>query len=104
MRRQSTVVIAAAILSIVATLLLVDSALAVPPGASGYHVVKTIPIGGPGRWDYIVVDSCRPPCVCFAQHARGGAGCGFRRRRRRHSRYFRRSWHRAGARSRPRLY
>jgi DNA-binding beta-propeller fold protein YncE len=57
MRRQSTVVIAAAILSIVATFLLVDSALAVPPGASGYHVVKTIPIGGPGKWDYIVVDT-----------------------------------------------
>jgi DNA-binding beta-propeller fold protein YncE len=57
MRRQSTVVIAAAILSVVATLLFVDSALAVPPGASGYHVVKTIPIGGPGKWDYIVVDT-----------------------------------------------
>jgi hypothetical protein len=57
MRRQSTVVIAAAILSVVATLLFVDSALAVPPGASGYHVVKTIPIGGPGKWDYIVVDN-----------------------------------------------
>jgi DNA-binding beta-propeller fold protein YncE len=50
-------VIAAAILSVVATLLFVDSALAVPPGASGYHVVKTIPIGGPGKWDYIVVDN-----------------------------------------------
>jgi DNA-binding beta-propeller fold protein YncE len=57
MRRQSTVVIAAAILSLVAGLLMVDSALAVPPGASGYHLVKTIPIGGPGKWDYIVVDS-----------------------------------------------
>jgi DNA-binding beta-propeller fold protein YncE len=57
MRRQSTVVIAAAILSLVAGLLMVDSALAVPHGASGYHVVKTIPIGGPGKWDYIVVDS-----------------------------------------------
>ena len=57
MRRQCTVVIAAAILSMVASLLLVDSALAVPPGASGYHVVKTIPIGGPGKWDYIVVDT-----------------------------------------------
>ena len=57
MRRQGTVVIAVVILSIVATLLLVDSALAVPPGASGYHVVKTIPIGGPGKWDYIVVDT-----------------------------------------------
>src|ERR1700686_3246851 len=57
MRRQRRFVIAAAILSTVASLLLVDSARAVPPGASGYHVVKTIPIGGPGKWDYIVVDS-----------------------------------------------
>lgn len=37
-------------------LLLSDSAVAAP-GASGYHVVKTIPIGGNGRWDYCVVDS-----------------------------------------------
>jgi len=26
-------------------------------GASGYHVVKTIPIGGDGPWDYCIVDS-----------------------------------------------
>ena len=26
-------------------------------GASGYHVVKTIPIGGDGGWDYCLVDS-----------------------------------------------
>jgi DNA-binding beta-propeller fold protein YncE len=26
-------------------------------GASGYHVTKTIPIGGEGRWDYCVVDT-----------------------------------------------
>jgi DNA-binding beta-propeller fold protein YncE len=57
MRRESTVVIAVAVLSIVASLLLVDSAQAAPPGPSGYHVVKTIPIGGPGKWDYCVVDT-----------------------------------------------
>ncbi|MGA8408981.1 MAG: hypothetical protein WB680_17530 [Candidatus Acidiferrales bacterium] len=28
-----------------------------PPGPSGYHVVKTIPIGGEGLWDYCIVDS-----------------------------------------------
>ncbi|MFZ0523982.1 MAG: YncE family protein [Candidatus Acidiferrales bacterium] len=27
------------------------------PGGSGYHVVKTIPIGGEGLWDYCIVDS-----------------------------------------------
>jgi DNA-binding beta-propeller fold protein YncE len=57
MRRHGAYVIAVTILTIAADLLLVDSAQAVPPGASGYHVVKTIPIGGPGKWDYIVVDS-----------------------------------------------
>jgi DNA-binding beta-propeller fold protein YncE len=28
-----------------------------PPGASGYKVVKTVPIGGEGGWDYVYVDS-----------------------------------------------
>jgi YVTN family beta-propeller protein len=54
MRRPIRVVIATAILFIAAALLLADLALA---GSSGYHVVKTIPLGGPGRWDYDVVDS-----------------------------------------------
>ena len=26
-------------------------------GASGYHVTKTIPVGGEGGWDYVTVDS-----------------------------------------------
>jgi DNA-binding beta-propeller fold protein YncE len=54
MRHQSTVVIAAAISCIVTAFLLADFALA---GSSGYHVIKTIPIGGNGKWDYDVVDS-----------------------------------------------
>jgi len=28
-----------------------------PAGASGYHVVKTVPVGGEGFWDYLAVDS-----------------------------------------------
>ncbi len=28
-----------------------------PPGASGYKLVKTIPVGGEGFWDYVYVDS-----------------------------------------------
>ena len=28
-----------------------------PPGGSGYKVVKTVPIGGEGGWDYVYVDS-----------------------------------------------
>src|SRR5713101_7206404 len=27
------------------------------PGASGYHVIKTVPVGGEGGWDYVYVDS-----------------------------------------------
>src|SRR5437899_8050198 len=27
------------------------------PASSGYHVIKTIPIGGEGGWDYVYVDS-----------------------------------------------
>src|SRR5258707_11156315 len=30
---------------------------ALPAGASGYHVSKTIPVGGEGFWDYATVDS-----------------------------------------------
>src|SRR6202166_2311840 len=55
--RKSVVIAAAAILSLAASFLLADFAKAVPPGASGYHVVKTVPIGGAGRWDYDIVDS-----------------------------------------------
>jgi YVTN family beta-propeller protein len=54
MRRSIMVEIATAIFCVAAALLLSDLALA---GSSGYHVVKTIPIGGPGRWDYDLVDS-----------------------------------------------
>ena len=57
MRHQNKVVIAAAVLSLAASFLLTESAHATPPGPSGYHVVKTIPIGGAGRWDYDIVDS-----------------------------------------------
>ena len=32
-------------------------AAAPAPGASGYKVVKTVPIGGEGGWDYVYVDS-----------------------------------------------
>jgi hypothetical protein len=32
-------------------------AAAPAPGASGYHVIKTIPVGGEGGWDYVYVDS-----------------------------------------------
>ena len=32
-------------------------AAAPSPAGSGYHVIKTIPVGGDGGWDYVYVDS-----------------------------------------------
>ncbi len=42
---------------------------AVPASASGYHVVKTIAIGGEGQWDYSIVDSdARRVYISHATH------------------------------------
>jgi DNA-binding beta-propeller fold protein YncE len=57
MLRQNTYLVVIIFLGLVAGLFFVDCAHAVPPGTSGYHVVKTIPIGGKGKWDYDIVDS-----------------------------------------------
>src|SRR5258708_842789 len=27
------------------------------PAGSGYHVIKTVPVGGEGGWDYVYIDS-----------------------------------------------
>ncbi|MGA7626775.1 MAG: hypothetical protein WCA91_24675 [Candidatus Acidiferrales bacterium] len=44
-------------------------AYATVPGPSGYHLVKTIPIGGDGGWDYCIVDSnARKVYVSHATH------------------------------------
>jgi DNA-binding beta-propeller fold protein YncE len=56
MRNHNRGAIAAAIFVVLAGFLPADFAQAAP-GPSGYHVGKTIPIGGKGRWDYCVVDS-----------------------------------------------
>jgi DNA-binding beta-propeller fold protein YncE len=55
-RYRNMVVMSAVTLGVAAGFLLAGSAQAAP-GASGYQVVKTIPIGGGGGWDYCVVDS-----------------------------------------------
>src|SRR5579863_9348713 len=56
MRWKSRALMFALVLSLAAIFLVTGFAQAAPE-ASGYHVVKTIPIGGKGRWDYLVVDS-----------------------------------------------
>jgi len=57
MRSNITFSTVAAILVTAGCVSLTDSAKALPPGPSGYQVVKTIPVGGQGRWDYCVVDT-----------------------------------------------
>src|SRR6202790_353167 len=54
MRRSIPVVIATAFFLTVAGWLLADLARG---GSSSYHLGKTLPIGGAGRWDYDLVDS-----------------------------------------------
>jgi YVTN family beta-propeller protein len=59
MRKTITFVASSALLALAAALF-ADALLRVsppPPGPSGYHVVKTIPVDGDGFWDYLTVDS-----------------------------------------------
>jgi len=59
MRHRNIVFIAATTLSLVVILLLAGFARALPanPGPSGYHILKTIHLGGTEGWDYISIDS-----------------------------------------------
>jgi DNA-binding beta-propeller fold protein YncE len=59
LRRHNVVAIAVSALGF-ATILLITNlsrAYTIVPDSSGYHVAKTIPIGGGSRWDYCVVDT-----------------------------------------------
>src|SRR5437660_8683185 len=39
------------------------------PAGSGYHVIKTIPVGGEGGWHYVYMDSpARPVDVSLGTH------------------------------------
>jgi len=40
-----------------AALFLCVASLSAAPGPSGYKVIKTVPLGGEGGWDYVYVDS-----------------------------------------------
>ena len=55
MRDHSGIALAAAVFFAVIFLLAVFAQAA--SGPSGYHILKTVPLGGKGRWDYCVVDS-----------------------------------------------
>ncbi|HSC45913.1 MAG TPA: YncE family protein [Candidatus Acidoferrum sp.] len=59
-----------AAISLLAVILFTAKLFAAPAvGHSGYHVVKTIPIGGEGGWDYVTTDSAaRRIYVSHATH------------------------------------
>ena len=58
--RKSFSLLAIAVLFSIAVIFCVASfshAAAPAPAASGYHVIKTVAVGGEGGWDYVYVDS-----------------------------------------------
>src|SRR6201997_5452162 len=58
--RNKTVFIGLTSLALATFILCVAShslSAAPAPGTSGYKVIKTVPIGGEGGWDYVYVDS-----------------------------------------------
>lgn len=59
MRKSLILLSRGAVLALCALTLLgtFSRATAGEPGASGYHLVKTIPVSGDGFWDYLTVDS-----------------------------------------------
>jgi hypothetical protein len=44
------------------------------PQASGYHVIRRMPVGGDGNWDYLRVDPDAQPNLHLARHAHDGCG------------------------------
>jgi len=70
--RTSITFVASTVLLALAAALFADALLRVgpsPPGPSGYHVVKTIPVGGDGFWDYLTVDkAARRLYISHATH------------------------------------
>src|SRR5438067_4324225 len=54
----STILGSLAVVIIFSTAAFLCAATPAPaPAGSGYHVIKTIPVGGEGGWDYVYVDS-----------------------------------------------
>jgi DNA-binding beta-propeller fold protein YncE len=57
-KTYSLVAVSFAILAAAVFALNIASRAAAPPaGASGYHIIKTVPVAGEGGWDYLIVDS-----------------------------------------------
>jgi len=59
MRKTVTLLASIGVVALAAVLFagVCSSAAGQSAGASGYHVIKTVPVGGEGFWDYLSVDS-----------------------------------------------
>ena len=59
MSHRNAIVATAVSLSLAVAFFVAGLAWAIPakPGPSGYHVLKTIPVGGTEGWDYVTMDS-----------------------------------------------
>src|SRR6266404_2842674 len=57
MRKRLTLVGLAALFAAAVFSAAIFSQAAAKPGASGYHVIKTVPVPGDEGWDYVYVDS-----------------------------------------------
>ena len=83
MTHRSTGITAALSLGLL-TVLLIGLPWAIPamPGPSGYHLLKTIPVGGTEGWDYVTMDNAARRVGSAHRHSRGfpgeipgGGGC-----------------------------
>jgi len=55
--RKQTAFVGLISFAFVAMIFAASQTLSAAPGASGYKVIKTVPLGGEGGWDYVYVDS-----------------------------------------------
>lgn len=69
MRKRVTLVGLAALFAVALFSAAIFSHAAARPGASGYHVIKTVPVPGDEGWDYVYVDSdARRVYISHATH------------------------------------
>src|SRR5690242_1310846 len=59
MRKNATLlgILGSLVFVIIFSALAFSRTAAPAPASSGYHVIKTVPVGGEGGWDYVYVDS-----------------------------------------------
>jgi DNA-binding beta-propeller fold protein YncE len=69
MRKRLTLIGTAALFAVALFSAAMFSHAAAKPGASGYHVIKTVPVPGDEGWDYVYVDSdARRVYISHATH------------------------------------